>query len=143
MKFRFSATDCRQCPRLALCTYSKSQYPRRLLTVRPQQQHEALQTSTHTTVHHVVCPTRGHRSDHIESGCVLSICVVHALSDERRRDCNMSALLLLSTSFVSLRGFEGKLPCQHVSQLLSDSSRLLSKGLPAVSNVWKSHDDRK
>jgi transposase len=43
IKIRFSATDCRQCPRLALCTYSKSKYPRRLLTVRPQQQHEALQ----------------------------------------------------------------------------------------------------
>jgi transposase len=43
IKIRFSTTDCRHCPRLAHCTYSKSKYPRRLLTVRPQQQHEALQ----------------------------------------------------------------------------------------------------
>ena len=42
------------------------------------------------------------------------------------------------SSFVSLRGFEGKLPRHHVSQILSDSSRLLSKGLPAVSKSFKS-----
>lgn len=41
IKIRFSTTDCQKCPRLALCTHSKSKYPRRLLSVRPQQQHEA------------------------------------------------------------------------------------------------------
>ncbi len=43
IKIRFSTADCKQCPRLAQCPYSKSKSPRRLLSVRPQQQHEALQ----------------------------------------------------------------------------------------------------
>jgi|SRR6266487_201209 len=45
IKIRFSTSDCRKCPRLSLCTSSKSKYPRRLLSVRQQQEHEALQAA--------------------------------------------------------------------------------------------------
>jgi transposase len=45
IKIRFSTSDCRKCPHLDLCTSSKSKYPRRLLSVRPQQEHEALQAA--------------------------------------------------------------------------------------------------
>jgi transposase len=45
IKIRFSTQDCQHCPRLASCTYSKSRAPRRLLTVRPQAQHQALQAA--------------------------------------------------------------------------------------------------
>ena len=45
IKIRFSTTDCRGCPRLTSCTSSQSATPRRLLTVRPHQQHEALQAA--------------------------------------------------------------------------------------------------
>jgi transposase len=45
IKIRFSTTDCRSCPRLASCTSSQSATPRRLITVRPQEQHEALQAA--------------------------------------------------------------------------------------------------
>ena len=45
IKIRFSTKDCQHCPRLASCTYSKSRAPRRLLTVRPQAQHQALQAA--------------------------------------------------------------------------------------------------
>jgi transposase len=45
IKIRFSTSDCRRCPHLDLCTSSKSKYPRRLLSVRPQQEHEALQAA--------------------------------------------------------------------------------------------------
>lgn len=42
IKVRFSAKDCRACPLLARCTSSHARAPRRLLTIRPQQQYEAL-----------------------------------------------------------------------------------------------------
>jgi len=45
IKIRFSTTDCQACPVLALCTSSKSRAPRRLLSVRPQPQYEALQAA--------------------------------------------------------------------------------------------------
>ena len=45
IKVRFSAKDCRVCPLLTRCTSSRARAPRRLLTIRPQQQHEALQTA--------------------------------------------------------------------------------------------------
>ena len=38
IKIRFSAKDCRACPRQMQCTHSQSRAPRRLLTVRPQEQ---------------------------------------------------------------------------------------------------------
>lgn len=43
IKIRFSTKDCQRCPGVALCTSSKSRAPRRLLSVRPQEQYEALQ----------------------------------------------------------------------------------------------------
>ena len=43
IKIRFSTKDCQHCPRVTACTSSKSRAPRRLLSVRPQAQHQALQ----------------------------------------------------------------------------------------------------
>jgi transposase len=43
IKIKFSTKDCGICPRLASCTSSQSSTPRRLITVRPREQHEALQ----------------------------------------------------------------------------------------------------
>ncbi len=45
IKIKFSTTDSRSCPRLTSCTSSQSPTPRRLITVRPRQQHEALQAA--------------------------------------------------------------------------------------------------
>src|ERR1017187_5138768 len=45
IKIRFSTKDCQACPVLSLCTSSQSRAPRRLLSVRPQQQYEALQAA--------------------------------------------------------------------------------------------------
>ncbi|BCL84590.1 IS1182 family transposase [Ktedonobacteria bacterium brp13] len=45
IKIRFSTTDCRSCPRLTSCTTSQSPTPRRLITVHPREQHEALQAA--------------------------------------------------------------------------------------------------
>lgn len=45
IKIRFSTKDCRACPRQMQCTHSESRAPRRLLTVRPQEQYEALQAA--------------------------------------------------------------------------------------------------
>src|SRR6266568_3497022 len=45
IKIRFSTTDCRSCPRLTSCTASQSSTPRRLITVHPREQHEALQAA--------------------------------------------------------------------------------------------------
>jgi transposase len=45
IKIRFSTKDCQVCPVLASCTSSKSRAPRRLLSVRPQPQYEALQVA--------------------------------------------------------------------------------------------------
>ena len=45
IKIRFSTKDCQACPVLSLCTSSKSRAPRRLLSVRPQHQYEALQAA--------------------------------------------------------------------------------------------------
>ncbi|GHO88548.1 hypothetical protein KSZ_65540 [Dictyobacter formicarum] len=45
IKIRFSTKDCQRCPALTRCTSSKSRAPRRLLSVRPQHQYEALKTA--------------------------------------------------------------------------------------------------
>jgi len=45
IKIRFSTTDCQVCPVLASCTSSKARAPRRLLSVRPQHQYEAVQAA--------------------------------------------------------------------------------------------------
>ncbi len=45
IKIRFSTKDCQACPVLSLCTSSQARAPRRLLSVRPQQQYEALQAA--------------------------------------------------------------------------------------------------
>jgi transposase len=42
IKIRFSTKDCHVCPLLAHCTFSHSRVPRRLLTIRPRDQYEAL-----------------------------------------------------------------------------------------------------
>jgi transposase len=40
IKIKFASADCRACPKSALCT--RSQPPRRTITIQPQAQHEAL-----------------------------------------------------------------------------------------------------
>jgi transposase len=45
IKIRFSTKDCQACPVLTSCTSSQSRAPRRLLSVRPQEQYEALQAA--------------------------------------------------------------------------------------------------
>ena len=47
IKIRFSTKDCRACPSQMACTHSESKVPRRLLTVRPQEQYQALQAARH------------------------------------------------------------------------------------------------
>jgi len=42
IKVRFSTKDCQACPRVARCVRSKTRYPRRLRTIRPKEQYEAL-----------------------------------------------------------------------------------------------------
>jgi transposase len=45
IKIRFSTKDCQACPLLTRCTFSQSRAPRRLLTVRPRDQYQALQAA--------------------------------------------------------------------------------------------------
>jgi transposase len=45
IKIRFSTKDCQTCPSQMQCTHSESRAPRRLLSVRPQEQYEALQAA--------------------------------------------------------------------------------------------------
>ena len=45
IKIRFSTKDCQRCPVVKLCTSSKSRVPRRLLSVRPQAQYDALRAA--------------------------------------------------------------------------------------------------
>jgi transposase len=45
IKIKFAMQDCRPCPSREQCTHSQSASPRRLLTVRPQEQYQALQAA--------------------------------------------------------------------------------------------------
>ncbi len=45
IKIRFSTKDCQACPSQIHCTHSQSRAPRRLLSVRPQEQYQALQAA--------------------------------------------------------------------------------------------------
>ncbi len=45
LKIKFAMQDCRPCPSRLQCTHSQSASPRRVLTVRPQQQYLALQAA--------------------------------------------------------------------------------------------------
>jgi transposase len=45
VKIKFSSRDCRPCPSHTRCFRSGKRYARRSLTVRPQEQHEALQAA--------------------------------------------------------------------------------------------------
>jgi len=45
IKIKFAVKDCRPCPSRSQCTQSQSDSPRRTLTVRPQQQYQALQAA--------------------------------------------------------------------------------------------------
>lgn len=45
IKIRFSTKHCQACPLQPQCTHSQSRTPRRLLTIQPQEQYEALQTA--------------------------------------------------------------------------------------------------
>jgi len=47
IKIKFAMQDCRPCPSRELCTHSQLAAPRRVLTVRPQQQYLALQAARH------------------------------------------------------------------------------------------------
>jgi len=42
IKIKFSIKDCQSCPSRSLCTHA-TRYPRRTITVRREQQHQALQ----------------------------------------------------------------------------------------------------
>jgi transposase len=42
---RFSPKDCGPCPHRSKCTQSEAKYPRRSITVRPREQHAALQAA--------------------------------------------------------------------------------------------------
>jgi transposase len=42
IQIRFSTKDCQACPSLSACVRSETKYPRRLLTIRPKEQYEAL-----------------------------------------------------------------------------------------------------
>jgi transposase len=45
IKIKFAMQDCRPCPSRQQCTHSQSASPRRVLTVRPQAQYQALQAA--------------------------------------------------------------------------------------------------
>jgi transposase len=45
IKIKFSSTDCGACPCRARCTRSTKKYPRRLISVRPQEAYQALQAA--------------------------------------------------------------------------------------------------
>jgi len=45
IKIKFAMQDCRPCPSREQCTHSQSAAPRRVLTVRPQEQYQALQAA--------------------------------------------------------------------------------------------------
>jgi transposase len=45
IKIKFAIQDCRPCPSRAQCTHSQSAAPRRVLTVRPEPQYQALQAA--------------------------------------------------------------------------------------------------
>ena len=45
IKIKFAMQDCRPCPSREQCTHSQSTSPRRVLTVRPQAQYQALQAA--------------------------------------------------------------------------------------------------
>jgi transposase len=45
LKVKFAVSDCRSCPCRSQCTQSQSDSPRRTLTLRPQEQYQALQTA--------------------------------------------------------------------------------------------------
>ena len=45
IKIKFAVKDCRSCLSLSQCTQSQSDSPRRVLTVRPHQQYQALQAA--------------------------------------------------------------------------------------------------
>ncbi len=47
IKIKFAMQDCRPCPSREQCTHTHSASPRRVLTVRPQQQYLALQAARH------------------------------------------------------------------------------------------------
>ena len=45
IKIKFAMQDCRPCPSRQQCTHSQSASPRRVLTVRPEPQYQALQAA--------------------------------------------------------------------------------------------------
>jgi transposase len=45
IKIKFAMQDCRPCPSREQCTHTQSTSPRRVLTVRPQEQYQALQAA--------------------------------------------------------------------------------------------------
>lgn len=45
IRIKFSSTDCRVCSQLSKCVRSKKRYPRRMLSIRHEHQHEALQAA--------------------------------------------------------------------------------------------------
>jgi transposase len=45
IRIKFSSTDCRVCSQLTKCVRSKKRYPRRMLSLRREQQHQALQAA--------------------------------------------------------------------------------------------------
>ena len=93
IKIRFSTKDCQQCSVLSFCTSSTSRAPRRLLSVRPQEQYEALpaarkhQATKEFSRHYAL--RSGIEATISPSAFVLLICVDHALLGSHAHICNM------------------------------------------------------
>jgi len=45
IKIKFASSICRACPRRTDCIRSEQKYPRRTITIRPEEQHQALATA--------------------------------------------------------------------------------------------------
>lgn len=107
IKIRFSTKHCRTCPSQIPCTHSRSRPPRRLLTVRPQEQYQALQaarqrqtTSTFTKQYAVRSGIEGTMSQGVRAfGMHRSRYI--GTSEWPRPICNMWVPLLQSISSAS------------------------------------------
>jgi transposase len=98
IKIRFSTKDCKVCPCQIQCTHSQSRVPRRLISVRPQKQYEALQAARQRQTKKGFTKQYAARSG-IEatisgSAFALLACVVRATSAWPKPICTISALLL-------------------------------------------------
>jgi transposase len=119
IKIRFSSTDCRTCPLLTSCTSSQSSTPRRLISVRPREQHEALQAARRREQTPAFAKQYAQREG-IEATISTSAfapltCAVRATLALTKPIYNMSALLLPLILFALWLGWMGTFLLQHAS----------------------------